>query len=349
MAYFALQTDLTPRQKNYISNMNSSAGHLLSIINDVLDISKIGAGKLELEQSVFYLKEMEAHLASMFTEKVSSKDITLTFDFDGIGDYKLIGDEIRLEQILINLISNAIKFTDSDGKVAVRCRLEYENEVACTIKIEVEDSGIGMTQEQIKLLFQSFQQADNSITRKYGGTGLGLSICKKLITMMGGDIGVSSDYGKGSTFWFTVSLDKCKATTKDIQITNNDTDYCLTGKRILLVEDNEFNQQVALDMLEIEGMIAKVANNGVEAVLAMTKEDNDYAGILMDIQMPEMDGLSATKNIRALGHTDIPIIALTANASLDDREKCFNAGMNDFITKPYKPEKLYSVLNKWIG
>ncbi|MDH5357461.1 MAG: ATP-binding protein [Gammaproteobacteria bacterium] len=348
MTYLVLQTELNSKQKDYIRKVHISAEHLLYIINDILDLSKIEAGKLELENAPFHLKEVQEHLKSMFLDRALTKGVKLSFDFDEVGDWYVNGDEVRFEQIMINLVGNAIKFTESGGEINVRCRLEYENHSTCIIKMEIKDNGIGLSEEQQSHLYASFEQADSSITRKYGGTGLGLAICKQLVTMMRGDIGVSSELGKGSCFWFTVEFPKISATTIYIDEREVVALDRIAGQKILLVEDNEFNQQVATDILESAGAIVKIANNGVEAVLAMAKKNNNVSLILMDMQMPEMDGLKATEIIRRLGYDDLPIIAMTANASFDDQEKCFSSGMNDFISKPFKPDELCEKIRRCI-
>jgi CheY-like chemotaxis protein/HPt (histidine-containing phosphotransfer) domain-containing protein len=246
------------------------------------------------------------------------------------------------------LLSNAIKFTPKSGDVALTFRVLSKTESHCRLRWVVSDTGIGISEQQQAQLFQSFQQADASITRKYGGTGLGLAICRQLAQLMGGDIGVNSIENEGSEFW--VEVDLKLATPEEVAEFHVEEANYLSGNsfqgcRVLLTEDNEFNQLVATDILESEGISVVIANNGLQAIEALKQDQFDC--VLMDMQMPEMDGLTATQEIRKTNST-LPIIAMTANASAEDQQACFEAGMNDFVTKPVIPRNLFNVLSKWL-
>jgi PAS domain S-box-containing protein len=493
MSHLVLKTSMNPRQKNYIEKIQSSSQHLLGIINDILDFSKIEAGKLSIEETDFDLNYVLETTTNLVAEKAVSKGLELIFDIDSNLPDMLKGDSLRLGQVLVNYCNNAVKFTEH-GEIIVSATLleEFSDEVF--IKFSVKDTGIGLTEEQRAKLFQSFQQADTSTSRKYGGTGLGLAIAKQLANLMGGDVGVESEYGKGSTFWFTARLKKSskektslfdfnelknkKALVVDdneiarsvlddllttmsleveqavsgkealeeiikadqsgspfelvfldyfmpgmngtevaLQITNSviktkpkmimvtsygkedvikeaekaqlddivikpinthllceslsrvygkstidkvatksfssgeSLDEKLTNIRsakILLVEDNESNQEVALGLFEDSGFEVDIANNGIEALEKI--KAYPYNIVLMDMQMPLMDGLTATREIRNNpDFASLPIIAMTANAMEDDKEKCKLAGMNDHIAKPIDPDNLFSTIVKWIN
>ena len=491
MTYLALKTGLNPKQRDYLDKIYLSSQHLMGVINNILDFSKIEAGKIDIETVDFELKQILSNVANQVADKITSKGLEFIFDVDPGLPLYLRGDPLRLSQILINYASNALKFT-RQGEIVVRIVKVTEGENDLLVRLEVQDTGIGMTEEVKAKLFQSFQQADTSITRKYGGTGLGLAISRQLAELMGGTVGVESEPDKGSTFWCTVRLGKGEAKTGetappaldsqnirilvvddhpharqiivemvnhiglradgaesgeqglemvamadsagdpydlvildwrmpdmdgietarrmgDLKLVRPPTKIIVTaygaelvlkddensgiagvfakplmpsllldaiqqalaksragamqtqkppaelipeagpidGSRILLVDDNEFNQQVAKEILEEAGVTVCVANNGYEALDLLRQEYFDC--ILMDMQMPEMDGLEATRQIRA--NPALPnkkIIAMTANASKEDQEKCFAAGMNDFITKPFEPKQLYAVLAKWL-
>jgi two-component system sensor histidine kinase/response regulator len=491
MAHLALKTDLNPRQRDYVLKIQQAGKHLLGIINDILDFSKIEAGKLTIEEVSFDIDEMMSNISSMISQKCSEKNLELIFKLPNELPHKLIGDPLRLSQILINYGNNAIKFTEK-GEVIISADILEQDEETIFLKFNVSDTGIGLTSEQKGKLFQSFQQADSSTSRKFGGTGLGLAISKQLANLMGGDVGVDSEFGKGSTFWFTAKfkLDKTitkrvlfkedlssksvlviddneparliiedmliamslkvtavesaekglqavidadkkgapfdmifvdwhmppgmngiefvkalkkliiskkppcvlvtgyakddvindatiegiehviakpinasllfetilsifnlQATEHHIQKTNSNPAKIdlnsLKGARILLAEDNLLNQQIATEILEDEGFIVEIANNGEEAVNMANQSQYDV--VLMDMQMPVMDGLEATKIIRQkFSNNDLPILAMTANASDADRDKCLEAGMDAHITKPIDPNLLFAGLAKWI-
>jgi PAS domain S-box-containing protein len=490
MSHLALKTELTPRQRDYVKKIQGAGQHLLGIINDILDFSKIEAGKLTVEHTDFDLEKLLDNLANLLAEKVGDKGLELVFDIAADVPRNLVGDSLRLGQILINYANNAVKFTEQ-GEIDIVARVRERTAGEVLLHFAVRDTGIGLTTEQAGRLFQSFQQADASTTRKYGGTGLGLAISRRLAELMGGEVGVDSEYGKGSTFWFTVRLgigapkerlllpepdlrgcrvlvvddnDNARLVLSDIlagmsfrvgavaagtaaleevrgaaaagdpyrivfldwrmpgmdgfevarrigtlgldplprlvMVTAHGREEvfqqaaetgiedvlvkpvtpsvlfdtamrvlgrtpaqpreaasapsllleslaAIRGARVLLVEDNELNQQVASELLADAGFLVDVAEDGRIAV--DKARTGDYDIIFMDMQMPVLDGIEATREIRALeGFAALPIVAMTANAMQQDQERCLAAGMDDFLTKPIEPERLWAALLKWI-
>ncbi len=362
MSHLALKTDLTPRQRDYISKVQSSGQHLLGIINDILDFSKVEAGKVAIEQAGFSLDQVLQGVADVIADRAVAKGLELVFDVPADVPRRLVGDSLRVGQILINYANNAVKYTER-GSVVISARVVERDAESVLLRLSVTDTGIGLSQEQQSRLFQSFQQADTSTTRKYGGTGLGLAISKKLASLMGGDVGVESESGRGSTFWFTarLSLDTSPpaaahqppATTtgssgaSDPVSTDAADLEAVRGARILLVEDNEINQHVAREILQDAGFVVDVAENGLIALDMV--QAGAYDLLLMDMQMPVMDGVTATVEIKGMpAFADLPVVAMTANALQRDRDRCMQAGMVDFITKPIDPEHLVGVLLKWL-
>ena len=490
MSHLALKTDLTPRQRNFLKKIRQSGQHLLGIINDILDFSKIEAGKLTLERTDFELENVFGDVAGLISEKAAEKGLELLFNIERQVPNLLLGDPLRLGQILINYANNAVKFTHK-GEVVIGASLLEESAEDVLIRFSVKDSGIGLSKEQATPLFQAFQQGDTSTTRKFGGTGLGLSVCKRLTELMAGEVGVDSELGKGSVFWFTARLLKGKSGAREflpvpdlrgrrvLVVDDNEVarsvlgemlssmtflvsevasgEEALTevlgaaaagnpyeivfldwrmpgmdgvataraigklplakapkmvlvtafggeevlkeaqqvglhhvlikpvhasmlfdvsihllarawnqapsvereapsvfadlagiqGASILLVEDNEFNQEVVTELLADAGLLVDLAENGEEA-LDMVRL-RAYDAVLMDMQMPVMDGLEATRLIRAEGRfAELPIIAMTANAMSVDRDRCLKAGMNDHIAKPIDPEQLFDTLLRWV-
>jgi PAS domain S-box-containing protein len=490
MSHLALKTELTPRQRDYIKKIKSSSRHLLNIINDILDFSKIEEGKLTIEHTEFELEKVLGKVANLISDKISAKGVELVFDVDRNVPPNLIGDSLRLEQILINFCNNAVTFTEH-GEIDIIIRLKEQSDADVLIYCAVRDTGIGLTEEQIGLLFQRFSQADTSITREFGGTGLGLAISKNLAELMGGEVGVDSELGKGSTFWFTALLSKGVghqrklALSADLQgkrvlVVDDNENACqvlgdmlaslsfnvdqansgktaisavnraeaqgmpyelvfldwqmpgidgnetamqlrglplsrmphmimvtafgheevieeaegagivdvlikpvspsmlfdsvihilgdvvdvalieenlltdsfkrlasIKGSRILLVEDNALNQEVATELLRDAGFIVDLAENGQIALDKLKVADYDI--VLMDIQLPVMDGVTATREIRKnLRFKDLPVVAMTANVMQEDRDRCMAAGMTDHVAKPIEPEVLWKVLLKWI-
>ncbi len=355
MTQLALKTEREPKQRDYLGRIFHSGEHLLRVIDNILDFSKLEAEKLVLEDSDLDLIKIKQALINLVAWKATEKGIRISFDFSAADPGGLCGDMLRLNQILINYTNNAIKFTHQ-GEIAVRARKLDEDAKTVLLCFEVQDTGIGIPQEQRGTLFQAFHQAETSTSRTYGGSGLGLAISKRLAELMGGEVGFSSELGKGSIFWLKVRLRKCDRPAfpaisdqkQAPQAGNLAAKAAISGNRILLVEDNSFNQFVAREFLEDAGATVCIANNGKEALDLLHQEQFDC--ILMDSQMPVMDGLEATRLIRDNAVLrDIPIIALTANAFGEDRARCIAVGMNDFIGKPFRCDDLYTVLAKWVS
>lgn len=354
MAHLALRTGLNPRQHEYLLKILSSGEHLTSLIDDVLNFSKIEAGMLTLEEIDFDLDVVVSNAADQVIGQIKKKGLEFVVDVEPGVPRWLRGDALRLSQVLINLLGNAAKFT-SKGSVLIRVRVLEETPASALIRFEVKDSGIGISAEEMRHLFQPFHQADTSVTRKYGGTGLGLAISKQLIELMGGEIGVESVLGVGSTFW--VNVHAVKAAAPDLSLSNSNPLHAagamnripmFSGVKILLVEDNLFNQQVATELLTDTGARVTIANNGQEALDMLQRESFDCA--LMDVQMPVMDGLEATRRIRANpAHAGLVVIAMTANVGERDRERCLAVGMDHVITKPVSPARLYGTLTSYLA
>jgi two-component system sensor histidine kinase/response regulator len=351
MARLALLHEADTGQRGYLEKILLSGEHLLDIIDDILDFSKIDAGKLKLKNIELDIIRIVENLTGLLADQAQQKDLRYTADIDPAIPRNLSGDPLRLRQVMLNFISNAIKFT-AKGEVAVSVRRVDENAAGCLVHFEVRDTGIGISENELSGLFQSFQQADNSVTRQYGGTGLGLAISKRLVELMGGEVGVESELGRGSRFWFRVWLQygtgKVGSSAGAFLSGWFQAYDALRGKHILLVENNPFNQQVAREFLENVGVIVVVANNGAEALDLLWHESFD--GVLMDLHMPVMDGLEASRQIRANPNlAAMPVIAMTANVLEEERKRCLNIGMNDFITKPVRPEMLYAMLAHWLS
>ncbi|MBF0303717.1 MAG: response regulator, partial [Desulfamplus sp.] len=383
-----LDTPLNEEQKDYAETAMLSSEILLSLINNILDFSKIEAGKLEIENIDFNLSDITKSVIKIVQFKAKEKGLLLEQRIEPDVYPYLVGDPVRIRQIILNFLNNAIKFTEQGGVIlhlSTESDLENENingsekNRYTTVRFEIKDTGIGISEEHKEKLFQSFSQEEASISRKYGGTGLGLAISKQLAELMGGKVGVESQKGVGSTFWFTVRFEKIAkldssngfkaeipessnqiySTTDKTYSTSNQT-YSTANQinnisniahaRILLAEDNIMNQKVALAILGKWGISADIANNGKEAIEKASKKHYDL--IFMDMQMPDLDGIEATEIIRNCDvstlNKDVPIVAMTANASVEDRQNCFNAGMNHFISKPFEPEELIEVIRKYV-
>jgi len=336
-----------------LDKAKGAADRLLGIINDILDLSKIEADRLTLEQTNFTLGEVLENLMSLIAPKVTEKGLKLRVDLTpDVAHLTLLGDALRLGQILLNLTGNALKFT-ALGSITVHVRRVEESATDVLLRFEIQDTGIGISAAAQEKLFTAFEQADGSMTRKYGGTGLGLAISKRLARMMGGEVGVESTEGEGSIFWFTARLGKGSDAIPPAPTFSQDTAEArlkaeFAGTRILLAEDEPVNQEVSRGLLEDVGFAVDLAEDGVEAV-DLAKRTR-YALILMDMQMPNLNGIDATKAIRALpGYAQTPILAMTANAFDEDRDVCIAAGMNDHIAKPVEPNRLFETLLKWLG
>jgi len=352
MTDLALRRTVDAKQADQLNKVIGASRHLLGVINDILDISKIEAEHLELEHIPIDLKAVFGKVSGLLNQAAADKGLQLHMDIpDELASLRLSGDPLRLGQILINLGSNAIKFTER-GSVRIRGRLSEEPGDSVCVRFDVEDTGIGIAAADQVRLFSAFVQADDSITRKYGGSGLGLAISRRLVEMMGGEIGVHSEPSKGSTFWFTAHLATNGAAVEageaaETSSAEAELKASYAGTRVLLVEDEPINQEVSRCLLEAVGLHADIANDGVEAVDHASA--TDYALILMDMMMPRLDGLGATRAIREAeeGHRT-PIIAMTANAFSEDQERCLAAGMDDFMSKPVAPDELYAKLLKWL-
>ena len=350
MSHLALKTVHDPKQRDYLEKIHHAGQHLLGIINDILDFSKIEAGKLDLETIDFSLPVLMHNLHAQLEESAAARGLAFTVDLDPALPSQLRGDPLRLEQVLLNFSCNAIKFSDHGVvRVSVRQAEAEAQEGEIVLRFDVADEGIGMTAAEVAELFKPFHQGDPSTTRKYGGTGLGLVISKQLVELMKGSVGVASAPGQGSTFWFTARLQK----GVDFAVEGGDPvdDSVLeqiSGARMLVVEDNAFSQQVAQELLQEAGATVAVAANGKEAVEQLLRGAFDC--VLMDLQMPVLDGFEATRMIRSDPRLrDTVVIAMTANAGRDDRERALAAGMDDFLTKPTSPARLFSAIGAAIG
>lgn len=347
LSHLALMDSPSENNTEYFQKIQTSANNLLNIINDILDFSKIEAGKLIIEQTPFDLRALVGEIFTVHT--VVAENIQVDFHLDDSIEHPyLVGDPTRVSQILINLISNAIKF--SPGKeVFFSVSSEQQDDETQSVVFSVRDTGIGMSEDEVKRLFNEFSQADESTTRKFGGTGLGLSITKKLVTLLGGDISVDSVLGEGSTFKVRIPFNVARK--EDIPQNDEQAliDTCLqdiAGSKVLIVEDNFINMEVAIGLLDRIGVECSSAEHGEKALELL--ESNLYDLILMDIQMPVMDGYEATKQLRQQG-IRIPVIALSANAMVQDRKQSLKAGMDDHLAKPIQPALLYEMLLRWLS
>lgn len=347
------ETPLDAEQRHLIAIAKTSSNALHTIINDILDYAKMEAGKVEIFDDLFSMPELLEECLELFKGSVAEKGITLELDLDPELPLRFVSDAGRIRQILLNLLSNAIKFTDK-GYIRLRVFSLMEQEVGDEpgrlVRFEVQDTGIGISPSDQEKLFQEFSQIERSFTRRFGGTGLGLAICRRLITLLGGEIGVESQPGKGSRFWFMVPLRVAEGTARDGRDARGD-DPALLKKgvyHILLVEDNDTNRLIARRYLEKAGFLVEEATNGVEAIEKAKIADFDL--ILMDVSMPEMDGMLATCHIRALGghNVRVPVVALTAHVMAGDRELCLAAGMNDYLHKPLDYDQLLRTLGRWL-
>lgn len=346
-----LDTELNPEQEKFIEIMQSSGDNLLAIINQILDLSKVESDKFELDIHNFNLQTAMYDIVEMLAVKASKKNLEFNFKIDDGVPCSLKGDSGRLRQVVTNLVHNAVKFTET-GKIDFYIRADDNSENSVKLKFEITDTGVGIPAEHIDNLFIPFTQVDGGMNRRYGGTGLGLAISRKIVELMGGEIGVQSRENEGSFFWFTIVLEKQKRTQRPVKETDSIKRNIINKEsaEILLVEDNKTNQLVANSMLKKLGYITDTAVNGFECIEALKQKDYDV--VLMDCQMPDKDGFQTTEEIRSgnsgVINPEIIIIALTAHAMEGDREKCIKAGMNDYISKPIRIKEIDELLKRWI-
>ena len=351
LAHLLRRDQVSRQQADRLDKMLGSAEHLLAIINDVLDISKIESGKLVLEVAPFRIVDVVERLVSLNADKVTTKGLSFRTAVGSLPPV-LVGDRTRLSQALLNYVGNAIKFTES-GSIVLRASVVEEDDASLLVRFEVQDSGIGIAGDVLERLFHPFEQADNSTTRKYGGTGLGLVITRHLAELMGGQAGVDSQPGRGSTFWLTARLGKPSAPDQAacaamIGTTAGAAGGVARSARILLVEDEPLNCEVAAELIkELVGLPIEIAGDGEQALCKV--QSTRYDLILMDLLMPGIDGLEVTRRIRQLpGYATTPIVAMTANAFAEDRQRCLAAGMNDHLAKPVDPDRLHAALQRWL-
>lgn len=354
LTYLGLKLDSKQQMQTQLLKIRESGKHLLSIVNDILDFSKIDAGKLMLEVADFDLSAALNQVMELVRPPAQEKQLALSLNLEGDVPLRLRGDALRIGQVLLNYLSNAIKFTEQ-GSVRLTVHLltpsGADADDCANLCFEVADTGIGLSEEQQERLFQSFEQADNSTTRKYGGTGLGLAISRQLVQLMGGTVGVRSQPGQGSTFWFTLALPVANAPASTTEAAAPDAqqsyEAILRGKLVLVVDDNDFNLDVASGMLLEAGVIPILAQDGQQALALLRATAFD--AVLMDVQMPVMDGLEATRQIRADETLRrLRVIAMTANALPEDRQRYLQAGMDDVVTKPIEPQHLFATLARWL-
>jgi PAS domain S-box-containing protein len=350
-AHLLRRTPLSAEQLGQLARIESAGQHLLAVINDILDLSKIEAGRFTLEEAPLALDSLMFEVAQMLSVVAKAKGLEVRIDVGGM-PHCLLGDATRLKQALLNYANNAVKFTEQ-GEICLRAQLLEENAASVLVRLEVSDTGIGIEPAVLARLFTPFEQADTSTSRKYGGTGLGLAITRHIAQLMGGESGAESTPGLGSTFWITVRLKRQAAESVAVPMPGQVDDAELVlqrdfaGSRILLAEDDPINREVASMLLEDVGLTVDTAEDGIAAIEQV--ERHDYALVLMDMQMPHLDGLGATRRIREMPRgRSLPILAMTANVFAEDRANCLAAGMNDFVSKPVETTRLYSTLLYWL-
>ncbi len=350
ISHLVLETELTEYQSEMMHKVDFAAQSLLGIINDILDFSKVEAGKMDIEHISFSVPDVVQGALDLVSKNIAQNNLSIDLSIDSKIAEAYMGDPLRLSQVLTNILTNAVKFT-SEGGLTITVRVLETKDNKSVVEFSVKDTGIGLTKEEQERLFKAFTQADNSITRRYGGTGLGLVLCRKLVELMGGSIGVESQKGHGSRFYFTITLGQSTSQTKKpiekkASATTEELRSQLQGFRLLMAEDNDLNRLVLTELLKKVGLEADMAVNGREAVEMIRQ--NEYDLVLMDLQMPEMDGLTATKIIRQdEKFRNLPIVAMTAHAMEADKEKSLAVGMNEHLTKPIKPLDLFRCLKGW--
>jgi len=344
------KTDLTPRQTDYAAKSEAAAKSLLGLLNDILDLSKAEAGRMTLDPQPFHVKQLIDDLDVLVQAYIGTKPVETTLSLDPGTPSYVVGDAMRLKQVLVNLCGNAVKFTDQ-GKVQLTVSVAHQDSHQIRLQFAVQDQGIGIAPENQARIFSDFIQAEASTTRRFGGTGLGLAISRRLIEQMGGTLELNSTLGQGSCFYFTLPFDlplgaqDAAPMPLGVNTTPELATQQLSGFKILVAEDNFVNQQIACELLESEGAAVTLANNGQEALDMLMACNADVDVVLMDMQMPVMDGLTATRAIRQRWNAvDLPVVAMTANAMDSDRESCLAAGMNDHIGKPFNMAHLIQVL-----
>jgi signal transduction histidine kinase/CheY-like chemotaxis protein len=345
MTSIAKDTSNPDQKEHCLAKISEASTHLLGVINDVLDYSKIEVQEFELTEAVFDFKKMIQTVSGFIGFKLDEKKQIFNINIDPSIPRTLVGDEKHLARVITNLLSNAVKFTPENGTITLTARLEDDKDGFSFVRIEVSDTGIGISEDHKARLFNSFEQIDNTITKRFGGTGLGLPISKHIVEMMGGEIIIESEPGKGSTFWFIVPLKQEHETVAEEEL------YDFSGRRVLLVDDVEINREIVITLLEDTNMTFENAENGLIALKMFSEDPESYDIILMDVQMPEMDGYEATRRIRSLESPKaktIPIIAMTANAFKDDVARAMAAGMNAHISKPVNHKEILKQLKKYL-
>jgi CheY-like chemotaxis protein len=348
MTELLLNSGPSPAQQQMLNRINNSTNALLTVINDILDFSKIESGQLVLETIAFNLRETVTEAISLVEGHAAAKHLDLEIRIDPQIPEIVAGDPVRLRQILLNLLSNAVKFTES-GAISLCCTVQESGDL---FRFEVTDSGIGISPENMSMIFERFSQADSSTTRRFGGTGLGLSITQQLTRLMGGEIGVTSTLGSGSTFWFTVRLQSTNRPSEQVRQEERPaaSRHSLAGIRVLVVEDTPDNRDVCSQILTMLGCRLDIACDGLEAVAILRRERFDV--VLMDCQMPNMDGYEATRELRAWelqeGRPRTPVIALTGNAFAEDQRLCLAHGMDDYLAKPFNISQLATTIQRWL-
>ena len=352
----ALHDDtLSPQTREQLEKIDASADHLLALINDILDMSRIESGKLELKDEEFCLCDVVDQVNVIIKGQCDDKGLTYLFDGINDGDCNYIGDATKINQVLINILGNAVKFTNAPGTVSLKVQRAARFNGMCTLRFTISDTGIGMDKEFIPRIFNAFSQEDGSNTSKYGGTGLGMAITRSLVEYMNGNISVTSQKGAGSIFTVNITLKEAEKVKEEaVEVPETEAAaVSIEGLRVLLAEDVEINAEILGELLDMEGVLSDRAENGQQAVeMFKASAENYYNAVLMDIRMPVMDGLAATEAIRALGRPDaktVPVIAMTANAFEEDVQRSLQAGMNAHLSKPIEPDILYATIGRLAG